>query len=220
MGRSWSILRTGAALAALTGCATVEQPGPAPVSASPSGTPAYYTGLSGECPVLKSAESARFTGSRAGRHIPAPGKITAVERIDCHWRPPSDAPPWVTVTVTIFLDRGTAHERAERDFTQARDEAMSRAETDPSQAVRTAERATSHGPALVMADAAGDKVTGGTDDLSQTTRIGNVVVRVLLLEKRNAAAGGSARADELMAGLAATSEAITAEIAGQLVSQA
>src|SRR5687767_14011483 len=110
MSRSWSILLTGAALAALTGCATAQLAGPAPVPASPSGPPAYYTGLTGDCPVLKSAESTRFTGSRAGRHFPAPGKITAVERIDCSWRPPSGAPPWVTVTITIFLEPGTAHE--------------------------------------------------------------------------------------------------------------
>jgi len=45
------------------------------------------------------------------------------------------------------------------------------------------------------------------------------VVTVLLFETEKPGVDVGARADELMAELAATTEAITAEIAGQLVSQ-
>jgi hypothetical protein len=220
MSRSWLILQTGAALAALTGCTAAEQPSPAPVLALPSGPPAYYTGLRGECPVLKSPESVRFTGSRAGTHFPLPRKFTDFDRIDCGWRPPSGEPPWVKIAITIFLEPATAHEKAERSFTHARDECMGIAASDPSQAVRVAERATPYGSAFMVADARESEVTGGTDDLSQTTLVGNAVVVVSLFSMRDTTQRGSTRADGLMTGLATASEAITAEVASQLVSQA
>jgi hypothetical protein len=226
MSRSWSIWSAGAALAVLTGCATAAQPGPAPASApvtasaSPAGPPAYYTGLTGDCPVLRSPESVRFTGSRTGTHFPIPRQLTGFDRIDCGWRPASDEPPWVTIAVTIFLEPATAHEKAERQFTRARDESTETAKQQPEQAHRAVERATPHGPAIVVADARDSEITGGTDDLSQTTLAGNAVVVVSLFEKRDPARAGAARSDELIKGLTATSEAITAEIVEQLVRRA
>ncbi|WP_143133773.1 hypothetical protein [Actinoplanes philippinensis] len=71
----------------------------------------------------------------------------------------------------------------------------------------------------MVADASDAEVTGSTDDLSQTTLVGNAVITVKLIEKRDPAHGGSARADELMTSLTATGEAITAEVAAQLVSR-
>lgn len=228
MTRSWSILRVGAALAAVTGCATVDQVSPKPVrpsvpaSAQPSasGPPAFYTGLSSECPILKSPQSVRFTGSRTGKHFPPPPNNEPFLWINCGWRPSSGEAPWVTVTVSLHLDPATAHEKAERRFALSRDFIMRRAEGIPSQAVQVVNRVTPSGSATFVADADDGEATGSADELSQTTLIGNAVVTVSLFEKREPTRGGSARADELMVGLAATSEAITAEVAGQLVSRA
>ncbi|MEU8661809.1 hypothetical protein [Actinoplanes philippinensis] len=169
--------------------------------------------------MLKSPESVRFTGSRTGTHYPIPPQKIPFDRIDCGWRPPSGEAPWVTVAVSLYLDPATAHEKARSWFADALDFSVDRAEQIPSEAVRVAERATPYDSAYVVADADDAEVTGGTDSLSQTTLVGNAVITVTLFEKRNPAHGGSPRADELMTSLTATSEAITAEVAGQLVSR-
>jgi hypothetical protein len=182
--------------------------------------PAYYTGLSGDCPVLKSPESVRFTGSRTGKRFRLPRKDPARELINCGWRPPSGKPPWVTITVSLFLEPATAHETAEHEFARSREFAMNRAEGLPSHAVRVVDRAGPYGSTFVVADADDNEVTGDSDDLSQTTLVGNAVVWGSLFDRKDTTQSGSARADELVAELTATSEAITAEIAGQLVSRA
>jgi hypothetical protein len=203
----------------LTGCATAEQPRPARSSAPPAGPAAFYTGLSSECPALKSPESVRFTGSRTGRHHRIPPQKIPFDRVDCGWRPSSGEAPWVTVTVSLYLDPATAHEKAERWFDDALDFSLNRAQGIPSQAVRVAERATPHGPAFVVADSSDNEVTDATDHLEQTTLVENAIITVTLIEKRDPAHGGSTRADELMTGLTATSEAITDEVARHLASR-
>ncbi|MBW6440209.1 hypothetical protein KZ829_41440 [Actinoplanes hulinensis] len=220
MGRSWSIVWTGAALAVLTGCATVEQRGPAAVSTPPSVLPVYYTGLSGECPVLKSTEAKRFTGARVGNRTRTPKPTSRFERIDCDWYPSSGVAPWVVVAITIFLEPSTAQQMAESAFTQARDYDTGRAKADSSHAIQATESTTPNGPAYVVVDASGDGLTADMDQLWQGTRIGNTLVTVTLFEKLDAGAHGSARADKLMTELSATSQSITAEIAGQLVPRA
>ena len=60
---------------------------------------------------------------------------------------------------------------------------------------------------------------GADDSISQTTAIGNVVVTVLLFKTATPGADAGARADALMAQLAGTTEAITSEVAGQLVTE-
>ncbi|BBH70256.1 hypothetical protein ACTI_69410 [Actinoplanes sp. OR16] len=212
MSRSWLILWAAAMVAAAAGCAAGEQADRAPVSASSSEASAYYTGLSGECPTLTSPESARFTGSRTAEGIRSP-KQSDSERIDCGWRPSSGAPPWVVVALTIHHGPDTARQAAEQHFNQDRAYDTSRA--DFSSAIRATERTTPSGPAYAVANAS----RSGADELSQTTLVGNVVVVVILFVKPDPGVDGSARAADLLTDLAATSDAITAEIAGQLVSQ-
>ncbi|MEU4564978.1 hypothetical protein AB0F72_41915 [Actinoplanes sp. NPDC023936] len=214
MSRSWPILWTAVTLAAVTGCAAGEQPGPAPVSASPSTGSAYYTGLSGECPTLTSPEAVRFTGSRTPVGIRSP-KQPDSQRIDCSWRPSSAIPPWVVAALTIYDGPDTGRQAAEKSFNLGREYDTSRANF--SSAIRATERTTPSGPAYAVANATGS--LSQTDQLSQTTLIGNVVVNVLLLEEPDPGVDGSTRAAELLTDLAATGDAITAEIAGQLVSQ-
>jgi hypothetical protein len=208
------------ALAVLSGCAAVEQPGPAAVSPAPAVPSAYYLGLSGECPVLKSAESTRFTGSRAGNRVPIPKPMKSFERIDCDWYPPSGAAPWVVVAITIYLEPSTAQQNAERAFTESRDYDTGRAKADSSRAIQSTESTTPHGPAYIVVDAEDDGVPARLDQLWQGTRVGNALITVKLFEERAAGVDGPARARKLLAELSATSEAITAEIAGQLVVRA
>lgn len=197
----------------LTGCAGGERPRVPSVSAS-SAPAVTYVGLSGECPALHSAEAKRFTGGRKGRLLPSPPQLKAVKWVDCGWRTPSGA-PWVTVLVKFYWD-GFAPTRsgsgnAALDVTRSFDNDASMAKMDQSGAVRVTALTTPSGRASVLAN--------GTDNsLSQSTAIGNVVVTVMLFETKAAGPGG-ARADELMTKLAGTTEAITSEIAGQLVTQ-
>jgi hypothetical protein len=198
---------------ALTGCAGGEQSRVPPVSA-PSVPPVSYTGLSGECPTLTSAEAKRFTGARKGRLLPSPPQLKAVEWIDCSWRLPAGA-PWVTVHIEIYLDgfapTRTGYGNAGLRLSQGLEYNASVAKTDPAGAIRAAERTTPSGRASMLAN-------GTENSLSQSTVIGNVVVSVLLFETKAPGPAG-ARADELMAKLAATTEAITSEITGQLVTR-
>jgi hypothetical protein len=197
----------------LTGCAGGERPSVPPVSTS-SVPSVYYTGLSGECPAVHSAEAKRFTGGRKGRLLPSPPQLKGVKWVDCGWRTPAGA-PWVTVLVKIYWDgfapTQSGYGNATLEVTRSFDHDASMAKMDESGAVRVTELTTPSGQASMQAN--------GTDNsLSQSTAIGNVVVTVMLFETKAAGPGG-ARADELMAKLAGTTQAITSEIAGQLVTQ-
>jgi hypothetical protein len=111
-----------------------------------------------------------------------------------------------------FPPTQTGHGNADLDVTRSADQAANRARTEQSGAVRATEQTTPSGRASMLAD-------GGAGSLSQSTAIGNVVVTVMLFETKTPGADVGARADELMAELAATTQAITAETAGQLVTQ-
>ena len=102
---------------------------------------------------------------------------------------------------------GTAFTNAEATFADACDQALTRAKVDVT--VRAEERTTSSGRAVLLAEGEGEFLT-------QRTMIGNVVVMVRVFEAKTSPADPGARAAELMAGLADASEAITAEVAGQL----
>ncbi|MEU4560216.1 hypothetical protein AB0F72_17685 [Actinoplanes sp. NPDC023936] len=217
MSRSWPTLWTAATLAAVTGCAAGHQAGPAPVPASPSAAPAYYTGLSGECPTLTSPEAVRFTSSHKAEGIRSP-KQRDYERIDCAWSSADVTPPWVVVALMIYHGPDTARQAAEQYFNQGLEYDTSRANF--SSAIRATKRTTPSGPAYVVANAEKSSTNkSGADQVSQTTLVGNVIVNVLLFEKQHPGVDRSTRAVELLADLAATGDAITAEIAGQLVSQ-
>ncbi|WP_127553922.1 hypothetical protein [Actinoplanes sp. OR16] len=102
---------------------------------------------------------------------------------------------------------GTAFTNAGATFADTRDQALTRAKVDAT--VRAEERTTSSGTAVLLAEGEGEFLT-------QHTMIGNVVVMVRVFEAKTSPADTGARAAELMAGLADASEAITAEVAGQL----
>jgi hypothetical protein len=201
-------------LVVLVGCATHQQPGVPPVSASPVST-VYYSALSGECPTLDSPEAKRFTGSRKGRLLPSPPQQEDYQWINCSWRLPSGA-PWVTVLIKIYRDgfapTQTAHGNAEIDVTDIAATDAARVKTDKSGAFRAIERTTPSGRAAMSAD-------GTADSLLQTTAVGNVSVTVMLFKSATPGANASARADALIAQLATIADAMTAEIAGQLVAQ-
>ncbi|MFC4070557.1 hypothetical protein [Actinoplanes subglobosus] len=226
MIRSWSILLAGAGLAALTGCTAGDQPTPPPPSATVSAPvmPAYFASLGTTCPTLDSPESARFTRSQPGRWNLLPEKSDIIDWVDCGWRPKdaddSEAPPWVTVNIRIHLDSSTPHksayEYAERDFTRSRDEAMTRAGRLQPGVVRVAERDTPSGPAVVVADVDDAEITKNIDELRQTTRVGNLLVTVMLFEAKDAGGGD---ADKMMAELPATADAITAEVLEHMAKQ-
>ena len=199
---------------ALAGCATDEVSGVPSASASPVPT-VHYSGLSGECPTLDAPEAKRFTGSRKGRLLPSPPAQKAFQWINCSWRRPSGG-PWVTLLIKIhrdgFAPTRTGHGNAELDVTSNVAADAERAKTDEPGAVRVLERTTPSGRTAMLAD-------GAADSLVQTTAIGNVTVTVLLFRSATPGADASARADALMAQLAATTDAMTTEIAGQLVAQ-
>jgi hypothetical protein len=204
----------GATLVALAGCTTGANPGvlSAPTS---SVAQAYYSGLSGECPTLQSAEAKRYSGIGKGRLVPIPQQVEAYEWINCSWRPPTGA-PWVTVLVRIYWDgfapTQTGLGNAEAAVTQSLTDNANRAEAELSGGIRTIERTTDSGRASMLAD-------GAANSVSQSTAIGNAVVTVMLFETKNPGADIGARADELAAKLAPASDAITSEIAGQLVAK-
>ncbi|GIE80932.1 hypothetical protein Aph02nite_68820 [Actinoplanes philippinensis] len=148
-----------------------------------------------------------------------PEKSAIIDWVDCGWRPPTGA-PWVTVNIRIHLDGSTPHdtayEYAERDFTKTRDQSLNMARTDPSGAVRAAERTTPSGAAVVIVDAGDDRVPPEVDELRQTIRIGNALITVKLYEARETE---EAHPDKLMTDLVATADAITAEFVEHLARQ-
>jgi hypothetical protein len=210
MHRSWSSLSALLAAGVLAGCTGTAQPAPPP---APAAAPAHYSGLNGECPTLRSPESTRYTGSRTGKLIPLPRQADYMEYINCAWRPESGATPWVVVTVRINRDGFpagvTGADRTDSYLVDIRDQALNRASTVPGGGVRAEERTTPSGRAVLQAE-------GDDSHLWQTTAVGNVVIVVKLIEDEPKSAAPDEHATWLLDELAATTEAITAEIVAQL----
>ncbi|MFC6566854.1 hypothetical protein [Actinoplanes utahensis] len=218
MNRSW-VLSPLAGLAVLAGCSGGEQPRPmavAPSASQPAAVAPVYTGIRGECPELSSPESVRYTGSQPPRSYPLPRLHDSRIWIHCGWLSPSSGKLRMEVRIQIFRDgfkpAFTGHGNAAASHRLMADMTASEVRGKPAGSLRVSTVTTAYGEALVRAD-------GTHHTLTQTTLTGNAVLTVIVKEPEDSATDVATRTGKMLGNPAAAADAITAEVAKQLLRQ-
>lgn len=208
----WIFVAATAVLALVTaGCSGDELP-PLPVPTTPSAQPpARYSAIAGGCPTLTSPEAKKFNATGRGKPVvlsaQPPGYSTTVR---CTW--PTGRFPTLRVTVDFFANglvpTGTGAGNAKQYFADVH------AEADKVAAVATLraevnEVDTPAGPALLGA-------LGSDHKFVRSTLVDNVVIEVAIQDREANDPGGPSQPADLRRRLSPATEAVTAEVLGQL----
>jgi hypothetical protein len=206
--RRWATATLIVATGALAAGCDADEPDPAPTASAPV-SQARYTGLTGPCPTLTSAEAKRYGASGVGTPGGASPAATlpGLTEINCAWAA-RDVRPSVRVSVQIYPDgfapTGTGAGNAAKYYADLRSDAEQDA-ADPSAHLKLADEA----PGFVAAYA-------GTGSVTRSVLLDNAVVTTIIGVPDATVDDLDARAAELLREVGPDAVAVTTEVTGQL----
>jgi hypothetical protein len=206
--RRWATATLIVATGALAAGCDADEPDPAPTASAPV-SQARYTGLTGPCPTLTSAEAKRYGASGVGSPGGASPAATlpGLTEINCAWAA-RDVRPSVRVSVQIYPDgfapTGAGAGNAEKYYAGLHSDAEKDA-ADPSAHLKVADEP----PGFVTAYA-------GTSSVTRSVQMDNAVVTTVIAVPDATTADLDARAADLLREVGPDAVAVTTEITGQL----